>query len=156
IELTGERDQLVLHVDDLIEPGPEQIAFPSRLVLFRPHRPLRCSTESLFAPKGNPKNEIARFQAPKPKNLAISQLSEAQKTTLSQSLNPCSRATIHFNHSAAEIGDIEVSVAMCILGDGESLVHRSGFRVAVRCEVVARVVDRDDPIVARLRGVKVF
>src|SRR5262245_16880067 len=42
IEPAGELDQLVLHVDDLIEPGPEQIAFPSRLVLLRPHRPLRC------------------------------------------------------------------------------------------------------------------
>src|SRR5262245_54642318 len=93
IEPAGELDQLMLHVDDLIEPGPEQITFPSRLVLLRPHRPLRCSTESLFAPKGNPKNQIARFRALKPENLAISKPPAAQKMTLSQALSCCSRAT---------------------------------------------------------------
>jgi hypothetical protein len=34
--------------------------------------PLRCSTESLFVPKGNPKNEIARFRDLSSQNLAIS------------------------------------------------------------------------------------
>ena len=42
VDLAGELHQLVLHVDDLVEPGPEQIAFPRRLVLLRPHRVLRC------------------------------------------------------------------------------------------------------------------
>jgi hypothetical protein len=40
-DLAGELNQLVLHVDDLIEPGPEQIAFLRRLRLLRSHRPLR-------------------------------------------------------------------------------------------------------------------
>src|SRR5262249_21813149 len=69
IDPAGERDQLVLHVDDLIEPGPEQIVFPSRLVLFRPHRPLRCSTESLFEPKGNPKMKLQGSRPSSPKTL---------------------------------------------------------------------------------------
>ena len=42
IELAGKLHQLMLHVDDLIEPGPEQIARIRRLMLLRPHRPLRC------------------------------------------------------------------------------------------------------------------
>jgi hypothetical protein len=42
IDLAGEQNQLVLHVDDLIQPRPEQIVRSRRLVLLRPHRPLRC------------------------------------------------------------------------------------------------------------------
>ena len=42
IELAGKLHQLMLHVDDLIEPRPEQILFSRPLVLLRPHRPLRC------------------------------------------------------------------------------------------------------------------
>ena len=53
IDLAGELHQLVLHVDDLVEPRPEQIVRSRRLVLLRPHRPLRCTTESWFAAKGN-------------------------------------------------------------------------------------------------------
>jgi Uma2 family endonuclease len=40
-----------------------------------------------------PKNEIARFEALKPQNLAISKPSLIQKTTLNQPLSRCSRAT---------------------------------------------------------------
>ena len=43
VDLAGELRQLVLQVDDLVEPRPEQIARSRRLVLLRPHRPLRCS-----------------------------------------------------------------------------------------------------------------
>ena len=42
IELAGKLHQLILHVDDLIQPGPEQIARIRRLMLLRPHRALRC------------------------------------------------------------------------------------------------------------------
>lgn len=62
VDLAGEPHQLVLHVDDLVEPGPEQIAFPCRLVLLRPHRLLRYSIESRLAGRGNPESEIARFE----------------------------------------------------------------------------------------------
>ena len=43
VDLAGELHQLVLHVDDLVEPGAEQITFPCRLRLLRSHRPLRCN-----------------------------------------------------------------------------------------------------------------
>src|SRR5262245_17967608 len=68
IEPAGELDQLVLHVDDLIEPGPEQIAFPSRLVLLR-IVPSDATTESLFAPKGNPKMKLQGSGPANPKTL---------------------------------------------------------------------------------------
>jgi hypothetical protein len=38
----GELHQLMHHIDDLVEPRPEQIARTRRLMLLRPHRPLRC------------------------------------------------------------------------------------------------------------------
>src|SRR5215471_17903664 len=43
VDLAAELHQLVLHIDDLIQPGPKQIAFPSRLRLLWSHRspPLR-------------------------------------------------------------------------------------------------------------------
>src|SRR3954471_5469000 len=53
IDLAGELNQLVLHVDDLVQPRPEQIVRSRRPVLLRPHRSLRCTTESRSAAKGN-------------------------------------------------------------------------------------------------------
>src|SRR5258707_8355908 len=53
IDLAGKQNQLVLQVDDLVQPRPEQIVRSRRLVLLRPHRPLRCTTESWSAAKGN-------------------------------------------------------------------------------------------------------
>jgi len=43
IDLASELRQLVLHVDDLVQPCAEQITRSRRLVLLRPHRPLRRS-----------------------------------------------------------------------------------------------------------------
>ncbi len=42
VDPAGELNQLVLHIDDLVQPGPEQIARSRRLLLLRPHHPLRC------------------------------------------------------------------------------------------------------------------
>jgi hypothetical protein len=42
VDRAGELHQLVFHVDDLIESGPEQIAFARRLRLLWSHRSLRC------------------------------------------------------------------------------------------------------------------
>jgi hypothetical protein len=36
----------VLHVDDLTRPRPEQNVRSRHLMLLRPHRSLRCATES--------------------------------------------------------------------------------------------------------------
>jgi hypothetical protein len=41
IDLASELNQLVLHVDDLVQPGPEQITRFRRPVLLRSHRHLR-------------------------------------------------------------------------------------------------------------------
>src|SRR6476619_1706606 len=53
IDLAGKQNQLVLQIDDLVQPRPEQIVRSRRLVLLRPHRSLRCTTESWAARKGN-------------------------------------------------------------------------------------------------------
>ena len=42
VDFASELHQLVLHVDDLLEPGAKQITFPRRLRLLRSHRSLRC------------------------------------------------------------------------------------------------------------------
>jgi hypothetical protein len=42
MQLAGKLHQFVLHVDDLIQPGAEQIARSRRLTLLRSHRVLRC------------------------------------------------------------------------------------------------------------------
>jgi hypothetical protein len=46
IDLAGEQNHLVLHVDDLTRPRPEQNVRSRHLMLLRPHRSLRCATES--------------------------------------------------------------------------------------------------------------
>src|ERR1700735_3748917 len=85
IDLARKQNQLVLQIDDLVEPRPEQIVRSRRLVLLRPHRPLRRTTESWPAAKGNQKNEISRFTALKPQIPAISNTSESGKQNPAQS-----------------------------------------------------------------------
>jgi len=75
----------MLHIDDLIEPRPEQILFSRRLVLFGRIVPSDAAGESLFALKGNPKNEIASFRASGPQSFAISQIRPCRKKVDSRS-----------------------------------------------------------------------
>src|SRR3954466_5844856 len=86
VDLAGELNQLVLHVDDLVQPRPEQIVRSRRPVLLRSHGPLRCTTESRSAAKGNPQTEIARFGGLKPPIPAISNATATEKLTPAQSL----------------------------------------------------------------------
>ena len=79
VDLAGELHQLVLHIDDLVEPGPKQIVFPRRLELLRPHRVLRCGIESRFVTQGNRQNELARFQGRAPPNLKVAKPAAAPK-----------------------------------------------------------------------------
>src|ERR1700721_3729036 len=51
IDLAGKQNQLVLQVDDLVQPRPEHIVRSRRLVLLRSPRHLRCTTESWSAAK---------------------------------------------------------------------------------------------------------
>src|SRR5258706_5908726 len=62
-------------------------------MLLRPHRSLRCATESCFSIRGNRENEFASFQALRHGNLAISSQQSRQKTTLAQWVRNSSRAT---------------------------------------------------------------
>src|ERR1700691_1989487 len=79
IDLAGKQNQLVLRVDDLVQPRPEQIVRSRRLVLLRSHRPLRCTTESWSAAKGNPKTKLQASKAPDLENLQ-SKTAFARKT----------------------------------------------------------------------------
>src|SRR5664280_514541 len=55
--------------------------------------PSDATTESQFASKGNPENEIARFRALKPQYLAISIPPARQKQILRQWASRCSQTT---------------------------------------------------------------
>src|SRR5664280_2815688 len=57
--------------------------------------PSDATTESQFASKGNPENEIARFRTLKPQYLAISILPARQKKILRQWASRCSRTTLY-------------------------------------------------------------
>src|SRR3954454_21816036 len=69
VDLAGELNQLVLHVDDLVQPRPEQIVRSRRPVLLRSHRPLRCTTESWSAAKGIHKRKLQGLGASSPQSL---------------------------------------------------------------------------------------
>src|SRR5580765_8335616 len=88
IDLAGQQNQLVLHVDDLVQPRPEQIVRTRRLVLLRPHRLLRCTTESWFAAKGNPQTKLQSLgvQAPNPCNLKCPRIRETDYRSIAYRL----------------------------------------------------------------------
>src|SRR6185312_15169510 len=97
IDLAGKQNQLVLHVDDLVQTRPEQIVRSRRLVLLRPHRPLRCTTESWSERKGNPKTKLQGSGVSSLKSLQ-SQMPPNPKNRLSLNrLEPCSRTTRPLN-----------------------------------------------------------
>src|SRR4051795_11797762 len=93
IDLAGKQNQLVLQVDDLIEPRPEQIVRSSRLVLLRPHRLLRCTTESWSEGKGNPKTKLQGSGVSSPKSLQSQMLPNPKNRLPLNRLEPCSRTT---------------------------------------------------------------
>src|SRR5215217_586001 len=100
IDLAGKQNQLVLQVDDLVQPRPEQIVRSRRLVLLRPHRPLRCTTESCSERKGNPKTKLQGSGVSGPKSLQ-SQMPPYPKNRLSLNrLEACSRTTIYSRRNA--------------------------------------------------------
>jgi len=53
VDLAGELHQLVLHVDDLVEPGAEQITFPVVFAFCGRIVPSDATTESCPAIRGN-------------------------------------------------------------------------------------------------------
>jgi hypothetical protein len=93
VDLAAKLYQLVLHVDDLVEPGPEQIAFSRRRVLLRSHRVLRCGNRITLRKPRESQSEIARFCRLGPPNLAIQNLPLPRKQTPLQPLSRSSQAT---------------------------------------------------------------
>jgi hypothetical protein len=104
IDLAGEQDQLVLAVDDLVQPRPKQIALVYRLLLLWSHRSLsNQKRESCFDIAGNPKIEIAGFRCSKHHYPAISKQRPAQIKIPSQWLTCYSQPTIDPGNVAAQV-----------------------------------------------------
>src|SRR6266566_2593526 len=72
VDLARELHQLVPHVDDLVQPRAEQITRSCRLVLLRPHRPLRCGDRIMLLDSRESRKRICKLPGPqtrKPCNL---------------------------------------------------------------------------------------
>lgn len=93
IDLAGKQNQLVLQVDDLVHPRPEQIVRSRRLVLLRPHRPLRCTTESWSAAKGNPQIKLQGFEFSASQSLQSQTPLQPKNRLPLNRLEACSRTT---------------------------------------------------------------
>jgi len=98
VDLAGQLRQLVLEVDDLVEPRAEQVNRVRRHILLRPHRFLLSvvierPSESRTVKERNPQNQNASFVAFIPPKLAIPKRTSAAKTILLQRLGRCSRST---------------------------------------------------------------
>src|SRR5258705_12255947 len=105
IDLASKQNQLVLHVDDLVQPGPEQIVRSRRLVLLRPHRPLRCTTESWPEAKGNPQTKLQGLGFSSSQSLQ-SQMPPHPKNRLPLNrLEACSRTTRYQRSFPRDAGD---------------------------------------------------
>ena len=61
VDALGKLHQLVLHVDDLIEPRPEQIARPRRCPLPRPHRTSSASPQAMESRRAIQRNRGRPF-----------------------------------------------------------------------------------------------
>src|ERR1700734_1335469 len=93
IDLAGKQNQLVLQVDDLVQPRPEQIVRSRRLVLLRSHRPLRCTTESWSAGKGNPQIKLQGLGVSSSQSLQSQMLPQQKNRLPINRLEACSRTT---------------------------------------------------------------
>src|SRR5579884_948402 len=71
VDLAGELHQLVLHADDLVQPSAEQITRSRRLVLLRPHRPLRRNHRISPPFEGISKTKLQASRGSDPKNLQL-------------------------------------------------------------------------------------
>ncbi|QHP66140.1 hypothetical protein EI171_01045 [Bradyrhizobium sp. LCT2] len=85
IDLAGVLNQFVLHVDDLLEPGPEQITFVRRLRLLRSHRllPIRAPNHAVrFEGISNCKLQVPSYRTVKACNHKIA-AAEKQRLQIS-------------------------------------------------------------------------
>src|SRR3981189_259008 len=126
IDPAGKQNQLVLQVDDLVQPRPEQIVRSRRLVLLRPHRSLRCTTESWPERKGNPKTKLQGSGVSSPQSLQ-SQMPPNPKNRLPLNrLEPCSRTTIWW------LEEMLIAIWSAML-DTELLLFNSLFHFVREC-----------------------
>src|SRR5271170_6282574 len=93
IDLAGKQNQFVLQIDDLVQPRPEQIVRSRRLALLWPHRPLRCTTESWFAAKGNPKSKLQGLGLSSSRSLQSQMPSHPKNRLQLNRLEACLRTT---------------------------------------------------------------
>src|SRR5256886_15246027 len=94
-------------------------------MLLRPHRSLRCATESCFSIRGNRENEFASFQGLRHGTLAISSQQSRQKTTLAQWVRNSSRATTYATAFAAHHArGSTLSPPDTTFRRGDTMVHR--------------------------------
>jgi hypothetical protein len=106
VDLAAKLHQLVLQVDDLIQPGAKQIAFLCRLRLLRSHRspPLRPRNHG-WRFEGILKMKLQAFRPPDPKSLQ-SQIRSGTKNRLSlNGLSTFSRTTKLFKKLFGEGGE---------------------------------------------------
>src|SRR5262245_51971487 len=120
VDLAGKQNQLVLHVDDLVQPRPEQVIRSRRLVLLRPHRPLRCATESWLAAKGNPQTKLQGLAASTFQSLQSQTASNPKNRLPLNRLEPCSRAT-DYKYKAVVRLNRRAGVAARSVGDSGRL-----------------------------------
>src|SRR5215813_10269473 len=93
IDLGRQAHQLMPGVDDLIEPGPEQIVRLRRLALLGSHANLRSSANHSSCWGSTAKNEIARFAHLMATYPAISRSRSTAISTDVQAVTRSSRAT---------------------------------------------------------------
>src|SRR5262245_15188869 len=97
VDLAGKLHQLVVQIDDLVEPGPEQIALSCRRALLGSHATLRCAANHGWTPRRIAKKEIARFRCLMAPHLAIPNPLPGPKPIPDQFLTSSSRATCYGN-----------------------------------------------------------
>src|SRR5262249_31305331 len=107
IDLGRQAHQLMPGVDDLIEPGPEQIVRLRRLALLGSHANLRSSANHSSCGGSTAKNEIARFPRLMALNLAISKVLPEPKSIPAQAPMGFSRPTNYYlpGELEGQIGD---------------------------------------------------
>src|ERR1700678_3746844 len=90
IDLAGKQNQLVLQVNDLVQPRPKKIVRSRRLVLLRSHRPVRCTTESWSAGKGNPQIKLQGLGVSSSQSLQSQMLPQQKNRLPINRLEACS------------------------------------------------------------------
>ncbi len=79
VDLVGQGDQRVLHIDDLIQTGAEQVVMPRYLLLFRSHPIPKYQSREAITNRPKYESQIARNRPSEPRFLAYHRASNQQK-----------------------------------------------------------------------------